>query len=259
MFATNGHIRLEWEEQGSGDPVLLIQGLGYARWGWEPLVPALAEHFRVITFDNRGIGSSTIVPGPYTATEMADDALAVLDAADVGSAHIVGTSLGGMIAQELAIEHRHRVARLVLISTTPGLPDAHPIPPTTVQLIADSVGMAPEVALRKFVINALGPEPGPELIETLFQKRMANPPDPVGWAAQAGVGAGYTGGRRAEQITAPTLLITGTEDRVIDHRNSELLAAMIPDSRLLLVPGVGHMVHWERPATVGDAIIEFLQ
>ncbi len=259
MIAHNGDVRLAWEEHGSGHPVLLIQGLGYGRWGWEPLVPALAEHFRVITFDNRGIGDSTIAPGPYTAAGMASDALAVLDAAGVGSAHVVGTSLGGMIAQEVAIDHSERVDRLVLICTTPGLPEAYPIPPATVDLITESFGLDPDVALRKFVVNALGPEPEAALIETLFQKRTANPPDPAGWASQAAVGAGYTGEGRANRIAAPTLLIAGTEDRVIDHRNSELLAGMIPDSELLLVPGGGHLIHWEQPDLLGDAIVEFLR
>lgn len=258
MIAVNGDIRIEWDDHGSGDPLLLIQGLGYARWGWDPLIGPLAEHFRVITFDNRGIGGSTIAPGPYTAAEMATDALAVLNAAGVGSAHIAGTSLGGMIAQELAIDTPERVARLVLICTTPGLPDAYPIPTATLQLIAESVDMEPAVALRKFVVNALGPEPGAELIEDILQRRLANPPNPTGWGAQAAVGAGYTGGDRATQIAAPTLLISGTEDKVIDHRNSQLLAELIPDSTLLLIPDAGHLVFWEEPDRVADAIIEFL-
>lgn len=259
MIANNGDIRLEWEEHGSGDPVLLIHGLGYARWGWGPLVAPLAEHFRVITFDNRGIGGSSIPPGPYTAAEMATDVLAVLDAAGVGSAHIVGTSLGGMIAQEIAIDHEARVARLVLICTTPGAPEAHPIPAGTLQLIAEAPSLPPEVSLRKFVVNALGTEPDPDLVETIFALRIANQPDLVGWGAQAMAGATYSGGERAAAINSPTLLIAGTGDLVVDYRNSELLADMIPDSTLTLVPDAGHLVFWEHPDLVASAIIGFLQ
>ena len=259
MIANNNGVRIGWEEHGTGDPVLLIQGLGYARWGWRPLIGLLAGHFRVITFDNRGIGDSSIPPGPYTAAEMATDALAVLDAAGVGSAYIIGTSLGGMIAQEIAIDHEARVAKLVLICTTPGGTQAHPIPEATLQLIAEAPSLPPEVSLRKFVVNALGKDPDPDLIETIFEFRMANPPDPTGWGAQAIAGATYSAGERVSRISAPTLLIAGTSDRVIDHRNSELLRDIIPDATLNLVPDAGHLVFWEHPELVASTIIDFLQ
>ena len=98
----------------------LIQGLGYGRWGWEPVTGPLAI-FRVLTFDNRGIDSDT-PPGPYTVRDLADDAAAVLDAFDVERAHVVGTSLGGMVAQELALSRPERVERLVLACTTRAAP-----------------------------------------------------------------------------------------------------------------------------------------
>ena len=117
-------MKIRWDSQGTGAPLLLIQGLGYGRWGWDPVVPALAERYRVLTFDNRGIGESDKPAGPYTALEMADDALQVLDEAEVERAHVLGASLGGMIAQELAVKAPARVEKLVLCCTTPGGPDA---------------------------------------------------------------------------------------------------------------------------------------
>src|SRR5690606_33923849 len=107
--ARNGDVMLTWEETGSGFPILLIQGLGYARWSWEDLVPQLADRHRVISFDNRGIGDSSKPQGPYSVAQMAGDALAVLDAAEVDRAHVVGASLGGMVAQELTLAHPERV------------------------------------------------------------------------------------------------------------------------------------------------------
>jgi pimeloyl-ACP methyl ester carboxylesterase len=131
-------VRIAWEERGSGEPLLLIQGLGYARWGWEPVVGPLAERHRVLFFDNRGIGESDKPAGPYTARLMADDALQVLDEAGVGRAHVVGASLGGMVAQELAVLAPERVGKLVLCCTHPGLTLGHPMPEATVQLLAEA-------------------------------------------------------------------------------------------------------------------------
>lgn len=258
MKAYNGDIVLAWEETGSGSPVLLIHGLGYARWGWEPLLPLLAERHRVISFDNRGIGESSVPPGPYTAEMMAGDAVAVLDAAGVESAHVVGTSLGGMIAQELALAHPARVDRLVLIATTPGAPAGHPMPEVTVRLLTEAPQLDPEVALRRFVENALGPDPDPELVERIQAHRLARPQDPAGWAAQAAAGTGYTGGERARDIAAPTLVVTGTADRVVDPANADLLAEMIPDARFEKVADGGHLVFWEHPALVAELINDFL-
>ena len=124
-------MRIEWESTGEGSPLLLIQGLGYGRWGWEPIVPGLAARHRVVSFDNRGIGGSDKPEGPYTAAQMAGDALQVLDEAGIERAHVLGASLGGMIAQELAVAAPERVDRLVLGCTTPGGPDAVPMPEVT--------------------------------------------------------------------------------------------------------------------------------
>ena len=258
MITAQDNVPIAWDEIGAGEPLLLIHGLGYGRWGWEPLLPLLAERFRVISFDNRGIGESAVPPGPYTAREMAGDALAVLDAAGVEHAHVVGTSLGGMIAQELALEAPQRVDRLVLISSTPGAKGGHPMPAATVRLMTEAANLAPEVALRRFVENALCPEPDPDLVERILAHRLAAPQDPAGWAAQAAAGTTYDGAGRIASITAPTLLIAGTADRVVDYRNSLVLAESIRDSELRLIAGAGHLVFWEDPHAVADLIIGHL-
>ena len=113
-------VHIAWERRGSGPPVVLIHGLGYARWGWDPVADGLAERFEIVLLDNRGIAESDAPPGPYTCVEMAADVLGVLDDAGIDRAHVVGTSLGGMIAQELVLAEPERVKRLVLVCTTPG-------------------------------------------------------------------------------------------------------------------------------------------
>jgi 3-oxoadipate enol-lactonase len=251
-------VRIAWEAAGDGPPLLLIHGLGYARWGWGPVLAPLAERFRVLSFDNRGIGESDAPPGPYTARELADDAAAVLDAADVPRAHVVGTSLGGMVAQELALAYPERVDRLVLACTTPGGPQAHAMPERTVALIQEAATLAPEVALHRFVENALATDAPEGLVERIFRLRLDHPPDPAGWQAQAAAGATFDAFERLGEIAAPTLVLHGTDDGVVDTRNAALLAERIPDARVELFEGTGHLFFWEQPERFVRAVEEFL-
>jgi len=258
VLATEGDVRIAYELRGDGPPLLLIHGLGYARWGWEPVAEPLAQRFRLLLFDNRGIGESEIPPGPYTARAMAEDAVSVLDEAGVESAHVVGTSLGGMVAQELALGWPDRVERLVLACTTPGGADAYPLPERTLALIAEAPTLPQDVALRRFVENALAPGAPQELIDRIAVHRLASPPDPAGWAAQAAAGASFDAFGRLGEIVAPTLVLHGTADGVVDPRNAELLAGRIPQARVELFPDTGHLFFWEQPERFVRIVGEFL-
>jgi 3-oxoadipate enol-lactonase len=249
-------VNIKWESSGAGSPLLLIQGLGYGRWGWEPIVPGLSAQHRVVFFDNRGIGESDKPEGPYTAAKMAGDALQVLDEAGIERAHVLGASLGGMIAQELAVAAPERVDKLVLCCTTPGGPNAVPMPEVTMRLFAEAPSLSPEVALRRFIENALGENPPAALVEELFTRRVANPPNQAGWQAQAAAGMGFQG--VDVEITAPALILTGTADNVVDYRNAKLLAARIPDARVELIEGCGHLFFWEQPDESVRLINDFL-
>jgi 3-oxoadipate enol-lactonase len=250
-------VKIAWEERGEGAPLLLIQGLGYGRWSWEPVVPGLAERYRVLWFDNRGIGDSDKPEGPYTAKLMAVDALQVLDEAGVERAHVVGASLGGMIAQELAAGTPKRVDNLVLCCTTPGGAAAVPMPQVTVQLFDEAPNLSPEVALRRFVENALAADAPAELIQELYDRRIANPPDPAGWHAQAHAGRTFEGVDGA--IVAPTLIVTGTEDNVVDPHNADVLAERIPGAEVHRIDNAGHLFFWEQPDAFVRIISEFLR
>ena len=255
-------VRIAWERHGAGPPLLLIHGLGYARWGWEPVLPGLAERHDVILFDNRGIGESDVPPGPYTVAEMADDAVRVLDEAGVERAHVVGTSLGGMVAQELALAHPERVDRLVLACTTPGGPNAHPMPQATVALLTEAASLEPAVALRRFVENALAPSTvatRPELVERILAHRLATGQHPAAWAAQAAAGVAFDAYARLGALSAPTLVQHGSEDVVVDPRNSEVLAQLLPDARLDVFPGTGHLFFWEEPVGFVASVASFLE
>ncbi|HEY5294295.1 MAG TPA: alpha/beta fold hydrolase [Gaiellaceae bacterium] len=248
-------MKIAWQSHGSGAPVLLIQGLGYGGWGWDPVVPGLAERFRVLTFDNRGIGGSDKPAGPYTTAELAADALQVLDEAGVDRAHVVGASLGGMIAQELATLRAERVEKLVLCCTTPGGTDGVPMPEVTVQLFQEAATLAPDVAIRRFIENALGDGGSQELVDDLSARRVADPPDPVGWNAQVAAAVGFAG---VGEIAAPTLILHGTDDNVVDHRNAGVLAALIAGSHVELFAGAGHLFFWEQPDAFVRIVTEFL-
>ena len=245
-------MKIAWERHGAGPPLLLIHGLGYARWGWEPVVEPLARSFDTILFDNRGIGESDAPPGPYTAAGMAADAVQVLDEAGVERANVVGTSLGGMIAQELALGYPQRVDKLVLACTTPGGPQAFPMPQRTVEL------MQARATLREYVQNALEPDPRPELVERIlaYRERTAQGFEP--WAAQAAAGATFDAHDRLGSLTAPTLVQHGEGDVVVDPRNADLLAAAIRGARTSMYAGCGHLFMWQEPERFVSELEEFL-
>jgi pimeloyl-ACP methyl ester carboxylesterase len=249
-------VRIRWDERGTGHPLLLIQGLGYARWSWEPIVAPLAERYRVLFFDNRGIGESDKPEGPYTARLMAGDALQVLDEAGVGHAHVLGVSLGGMIAQEVAVTAPERVAKLVLCATHPGVPYGLPMPEQSARLFEEAPALPPEEALRRFVENALGAAPPAGVADELYRRRLENPLDPDGWQAQAAAGIGFLGVE--EPIGHETLIVTGTADNVVDPRNSDVLAQRIPGARVEKLDGLGHLFFWEDAPRFVRIVEEFL-
>lgn len=256
-YAVNGETRIAYDVQGDGAPVLLIQGLGYGRWGWQPVTERLARNYRVIAFDNRGYGSSDKPAGPYTTAQMAADAVAVLDAAGAARAHVVGASLGGAVAQELALRHPDRVEKLVLVATMSGVTNMHPLPEKTLRMMVEAPALDPAVALRRFVENALDPEPEPALVERIVALRMLNPPDPAGWAAQAAIWSTFDAWDDLPSIAAPTLVVHGEGDAVVDARNAPLIAGRIPGAQLRLVSG-GHLFFWNRPGELVTLLEEFL-
>jgi pimeloyl-ACP methyl ester carboxylesterase len=261
-IATSDAVRIAYEVRGTGEPVLMIHGLGYDRFGWGPAPDLLAEEFEMVLFDNRGVGESDAPPGPYTAAGMAADTLAVLDAVGLERAHVVGTSLGGMVAQELVLVHPERVTKLVLACTTPGSLRAYPIPDRTLAVFAAFPALPLEEALHRFVENALADETvrtRPELVEEIYRYRLAHRPDPQAWQWQGAAGMGHDAFERVREIQVPTLVFTGTEDNVVDPRNSDLLAAAIPGARLERFEGLGHLFFWEDPERFARVVGEFLR
>jgi 3-oxoadipate enol-lactonase len=260
--AQNGDVKLAYEVRGDGEPLVFIHGLGYDRFGWGPLPDALAEDFTVVVFDNRGVGDSDVPEGPYAVGQMAADTVAVLDAAGIERAHVFGVSLGGYIAEELALTYSERVRRLVLCSTAPGGTRSHPMPAAGLEAFGRFPTMEREAGLRLMVENSLGAHgvrERPELVEEIYRYRLERGPTLAGWQNQATAGATFDAYDRIPEIGAPTLILQGGADTVVDPRNAELLAELIPDARLETIPDRGHLMVWEESATLAPLIKEFLQ
>ncbi|MEY2532608.1 MAG: hypothetical protein QOF29_518 [bacterium] len=248
--ARSGDTELYWESTGAGAPVLLVMGLGMNATGWWRTVPVLAERFRVLAFDNRGVGRSARPPGPYSTAQLADDAVAVLDAAGEASAHVYGISLGGMVAQEIALRHPDRVRGLVLGATTPGGERSVAADAATLAFFERRGHMPAEEAVWASVPYNYGPgtrrEHGERIAEDIAQ-RLRFPIEPEPYRAQLAAALGHDTFDRLGGIAAPTLVLHGTEDVMVRPANGRLLAERIRDARLLEGPGAGHLYFTDAP------------
>jgi 3-oxoadipate enol-lactonase len=261
VIADSQGVKIAYEILGDGEPLTLVHGLAYDRAGWGRFPELLAEHFRVVLLDNRGVGESDAPAGPYAVAQMAQDVAAVLDDAGIERTNLFGVSLGGYVAQEFTLTYPERVTKLVLASSAPGGSKAHPMPESTQQVFARYPTMEREAGLRMFVENSLG-ERGvrelPELVEEIFQYRLGHAPTAGAWMAQAAAGATYDNSDRVGAIDKDTLVLAGSADVVVDPRNAEVLGELIPNARVEIVPDRGHLMVWEDSERVAELVTEFL-
>lgn len=261
---TNG-IDLYYERHGSGPVVALIPGLGYDGWMWHKMIPGLAEQFQVVSIDNRGSGQSDKPPGPYTAQMLAADVIGLLDALGERKAHIVGHSMGGFIAQAIAVDYPERVDRLVLSATNFGGPHHVPITPPAMAVLTDVSG-EPLERLRRGIVISTAPgfaERSAEVVESWVQHRAAHPIDPTGYQAQLAIGLGLLSEaasfeHKLGRVTAPTLILFGEHDAVVPPANAELLASKLPNARVEILPNAGHFFPFETPQAANRVITDFL-
>ncbi len=252
-FAWNGSVKLHWESFGGPGPaVLLVPGQGMTVEGWWATTPVLSRSFRVIAFDNRDTGDSARVFLPYSVAQMAEDALAVLDAAGVERAHVYGISLGSLIAQELALRHPDRVCALVLGASSAGGYAAYkPSASSPAQTFLVRAGaMAPEEAEWAAVPYTYGERTRrehPERIAEDIAHRMASPPEPLAYIHQAAAVATHDAYERLNRISAPTLVVHGERDVFIPPANALVLAERIPSAQPRLWPDAGHMFTIDEP------------
>lgn len=258
---TVGDIQMAYEVHGEGHPLVLIAGVGYGGWFWHRVVPALAEHFRVITFDNRGAGWTDKPEGPYTTRMMAADTAGLLDGLGVREAYGMGHSLGGFIAQELALARPDLVKRLILASTTYGGPNVIPITPEALEVLTKREGDPVELVQRGIRVACAPGFAGrnPEVVQKLLEYRLTNPVPPAQYQAQVMAGATHNAENRIHQITCPVLLLFGEHDQVVPPGNAQLLAEKLPNARVKILPNVGHLFPIEDPGATVEVIRAFLK
>src|SRR6202047_667457 len=254
-FAENQGVRIYWDEQGTGEPLLLIMGLSYPSYMWHRSRPVLRERYRTIAFDNRGIGQSDVPPGTYSTALMASDAAAVIDAAGVENAHVFGVSMGGMIAQELALQYPNRVRSLILGCTAAGGPHAVQAESAALQTLMrrDLTPEESKEAIIPFIYDAATSR---ERIDEDMAIRMKWYPTRQGYAGQLQGVFDWEAYSRITQITAPTLVIHGETDRLIPPANARLIAEKIPAAKLVLIPHAGHIFETDQPPAAHHAILE---
>jgi pimeloyl-ACP methyl ester carboxylesterase len=234
-------------------------GLSYTSKFWHRVAPAMARHFRVIAFDHRGVGASDVPDGPYPLAVMASDAAAVLDAAGLDRAHVYGISMGGMIAQEFAINYPERVRKLVLGCTSCGGKNAIKAEQKVLKLVWERANMNAEQAfwaMAPYVYDQTTPR---ELIDEDFDIRVRTYPTSKGYQGQVEGIFSWESFDRLPRINAPTLVIHGENDLLVPAGNGKILADRIPNSRLVMLPETSHMFFSERAAESNSMIIEFLK
>jgi 3-oxoadipate enol-lactonase len=273
-IANVGSVELYYEEHGSGDPLLLIMGLAADSQAWMFQIPDFAPHYRVIAFDNRGVGRSSKPAGPYSIHEMADETAALLDVLGIERAHVVGVSMGGMIAQELVLRHPERVRALVLACTYPE-PDAdvERMRSFTLQQFGGSIDaggamqvdlttlnpmmflqqLLPNVFNQSFIEKEL-----PKLMQ-IFSGALQYGFSMEAILGQVGAVMSHKATDRLHQIKSPTLVITGDADRLVPPAGSEILAREIANAKLVKVPGGSHGFNFETPDVFNREVLDFLR
>lgn len=255
-------IHIHYESHGVGEPLLLIQGLGANATGWAMQIPEFSRKFRVVIFDNRGAGRSEKPNEPYTMSQMADDAAGVLDKLGIGSAHVFGMSLGGMIAQELALSRRERVRTLVLGGTMCGGPKATfagaELVIKFISLMGLPIAEAIEAGLSLVYSDEFIAAKKDELVSRALENIHLTAPS---YALQRQFMAvvGFNTYDRLPSLRIPTLVLAGTDDKVMPAANAHVLADVIPGARLVQFEGAGHGFIVERAEEVNATVLEFLR
>lgn len=257
---TVGASELHVVRRGEGEPLLLIQGMSGSHLSWgDPFTDLLAQRVETIAYDHRGIGRSSRVDDPFSIADLADDAAGLLDALALDSAHVVGISMGGMVAQELALRHPGRLRTLTLGCTYCGGPGSSLTDVAVATRLGESMMSGDrERAIRTgYEINVAGSFAADEANFGPFRDMaLAMPaPVPVIMLQMQAIQAHDLAARLGE-VGAPTLVIHGDEDQMLGVDNGRLIASLIPGARLEVLEGVGHLFWWEQPQRSAQLVLE---
>jgi pimeloyl-ACP methyl ester carboxylesterase len=253
-----GEVELSYERSGTGPPLLLIMGMSGTAQHWgEPFLAPLRGHFETIVYDHRGVGESSRLEGPVTIAQMAADAAALLVALEVDSAHVLGISMGGMIAQELALAHPERVRTLTLGCTYCGGEGSALSSPEVMRKLGEGM-MSGDRALALRAGWEVNVSESMAADEEAFERFLA-----IGSAnavairvvmAQMQACAAHDTSARLGALEMPVLVVHGTEDQLLPVQNGRVIASRIPGARLEILEGVGHLFFWERPELSAELV-----
>ena len=256
-------IKVYYELNGSGFPLLFISGLGAGTWSWEQQIPFFRRDFQVITFDNRGAGQGSAPQGPYSIEQRALDTVRLLHSLQIKELFVVGLSMEGMIAQELALLLPHRIRGLVLAATHAGGNMRIPGSQEVYDRLMDNMGMSPEEIVDKNITLLMGESTRkghPEILKA-YRRQQSEIPEQAehAFVAQQAAIQGFDAAAHLKKIKAPTLLLAGDEDRLIPMDNARCMAEHIPNSRVEIMKGAGHLLHLEQPERFNQTLLEFFQ
>jgi pimeloyl-ACP methyl ester carboxylesterase len=246
-----------WESSGAGPAIVLINGVSSPSNTWFRLAPRLAARHRVLTLDNRGVGRTGVVRRAFDVPRMARDVVDVLDAAEVGQAHVLGLSMGGFIAQELVVTWPDRVCSLVLAATHVGIPHAAATNPEAASALQASVELPP--ADRARVVEPFTYWRGTprEEIDRDNVARAELPTTDAGFLSQLMATREWSRVFDLDAVTAPTLVLHGRDDQLVPAANAHQLAAAIPGARLELLGDCGHQVFTDQEQRAAEAVLAF--
>ena len=264
-------VRIYWEEAdvlprssaaspAVEQPLLLIMGLGATLEWWWRLIPLLSSRFRTIVYDNRGVGRSDVPSGPYAIPAMAEDAVAVMDAAGIASAHVFGASMGGMIAQELALTHPSRVRSLILGCTACGGRQSVPARKEVGAALGARANMTREEAMWAMAPYIFDAGTARELVAEDIAVRLGATVTNDGYFAQLAAVRAWSGTHdRLPGITMPTLVIHGETDELVPPENGRIIAKAIPGARLVMIPRASHIFFTDQFQASTGALLSFLE
>ncbi|NLI81617.1 MAG: alpha/beta fold hydrolase [Deltaproteobacteria bacterium] len=256
-----GTVDIYYEVHREGFPLLMVSGLGGGTWSWYGQLPCFSEFYRTIVFDNRGAGRSGMPPGPYSMGDFTKDALCLLDRLGVEEAFIMGLSMGGMIAQEIALAAPERVRALVLGCTHFGGELRIPPEGEVIRTLVNNAGLTLEQIIDKNIplfFSERFRREHPERVARYREVQLAAPEQPD-FALQAQLAAiqGFDCGERLGTIACPTLIVTGSQDIVVPRENSYLMGETLPGAEVVVIPGAGHAIHVECADALNDLVLHF--
>lgn len=259
---TVGEIQLYYEQHGEGEPLILIPGFAAGIWIWFRQSEALAQNFQVVTFDPRGVAGSDKPDGPQTIRLIADDVACLLRAIGLESAHVLGASFGGFVAQEFALAYPEMTRTLTLCCTSFGGPNHVSPSAETLMALASTKGLNSEERMRQNLLMAFTPEfirEHADEVEEVVCLRTANHVPEHAYLSQLQAAIAFNAEDRIGAIKARTLVISGDADVIVPVQNSCNLAAKIPGAELVLLKGASHTFFIEQADEFNQVVTEFIK